>query len=302
MLIEYERCGKVDLRQFYIRRSLRILPVYGAFLLTLYAMQEISTYQQSGCVWIANLTFTTNFLDRDQIENTACGHLWTLAVEEQFYLVWPGLFVALRANGSLAKGICVLVVTLIVAPVSRVIAYLCLADTTLVEQFFGPWSSLLFIDSLGVGCICAFLLAKRFELMNALLTTNSGAAAAMAVMCIALPLVCSRLMIWGKFLVPFGPLIQAFGIGALLIQSILLPSNFFYRLLNVQFVANFGILSYSIYIWHQLFWIDPAILGARDSWWNTFPGWLVPSLLLAVISYYCLERPLFRMRQRAFRS
>lgn len=82
---------------FYKRRTLRIFPLYYAVLAvvavgrvlfpTLYALNTITPIAQ-----VANWTYTTNFLMSFRgwgAEPLFLGHFWSLAVEEQFYLVWP---------------------------------------------------------------------------------------------------------------------------------------------------------------------------------------------------------------------
>jgi peptidoglycan/LPS O-acetylase OafA/YrhL len=62
-------------------------------------------------------------------------------------------------------------------------------------------------------------------------------------------------------------------------------------------IAWVGRLSYSIYIWQQIFWMDPKIYGLGNVWWMSFPGWLVPVMIVASISYYGLEMPFLKLRE-----
>jgi len=84
-------------------------------------------------------------------------------------------------------------------------------------------------------------------------------------------------------------------------QSLVLPSGSYYRLLDQPLLRQVGLLSYSIYIWQQIFCSNPTEFGLGRVWWLSFPGWLIPVILVAIVSYYGLERPLFRLRAR-FRS
>lgn len=75
--------GKINLVAFYKRRAFRILPVYYFFLL-IYAIAEFQTDSHiSAWQWAANLTFTANYSEAEG----PTGHLWTLGVEEQFYVI-----------------------------------------------------------------------------------------------------------------------------------------------------------------------------------------------------------------------
>ena len=85
LLVENDHRGRISLKHFYIRRALRILPVYYTFLLTVAVLQYFTPYSQNYMEWIGNLTFTQNFIESPH----TTGHLWSLSVEEQFYLLWP---------------------------------------------------------------------------------------------------------------------------------------------------------------------------------------------------------------------
>jgi peptidoglycan/LPS O-acetylase OafA/YrhL len=80
------RSSWVVLRQFYIRRFLRILPLY--YVVVFAAIITDIPYARAVSLWL--ITYTANLyisFQNDWIGNLS--HLWTLAVEEQFYLVWP---------------------------------------------------------------------------------------------------------------------------------------------------------------------------------------------------------------------
>lgn len=107
LLERAEATGRVDLRDFYRRRALRLGPallavlvVWSAYLLWL----EIPRGRIETSVGVV-ATYTTNYYksaDRDVVPGL--GHLWTLAVEEHFYLVWPLVLLALLALGIGRRG------------------------------------------------------------------------------------------------------------------------------------------------------------------------------------------------------
>lgn len=294
LVLENDRVGRVSLKQFYIRRALRILPVYFAFILVLVGLQYFTPYSQSGQAWAGNLTFTTNFV--------GCywpsAHLWTLAVEEQFYLLWPCLFVFCHmAAGGYRRASLVLVLPILLAPVCRVISYLHWYPAVL-GPVFTPHSFLNYCDSLAMGCASAVLLARRPGLVQWMCQTHFSRSTMVALLLILTPYVLCNLFILGIITVPLGSAMQGLGFSILLLQSVTSPERKFYRMLNWSWVRQIGILSYSIYIWQQIFCANPETFGLGNVWWMSYPTWLLAVMVVASLSYYGLEKPMLKLRAR----
>lgn len=118
---------------------------------------------------------------------------------------------------------------------------------------------------------------------------------------IAVPYVLVQSLKFGAFTVPFGDTVQGCGFALLLVHSVVSPMLGAYRFLNWHWVSRIGVLSYSVYIWQQIFCTNPAVFGLPPVWWLSFPAWLIGAFSVAIMSYYGLEAPLLRLRTR-FRS
>lgn len=306
MLGEERKTGEVNLKHFYARRALRILPVYGAFLMVMALIQWFTPCDHSVGNWIANLTFTRNFyLDGNKIS----GPLWSLAVEEQFYLVWPFVFVwlapAVRAKVMpyIAGG------AILTAFVTRYLWHFPISDSMIWQHLCHERSFFNNADSLAIGCLAAILLSGNEQGLRALLSTRRWVVTALGVLMIVEPYVMHWVsdrawlpgvmkgLGWAAWF-GLGRTIQSVGFTLLLLQSILLPSWGLYRCLNWKPVVTVGVLSYSLYIWQSLFYTHPDRLGLPDVWWMTYPLWMVPAIGAAIVSYHCLEKPFLKLRHR----
>jgi peptidoglycan/LPS O-acetylase OafA/YrhL len=292
LIKEQERNGKVSLRNFYIRRALRILPVYLAYLAVVALLQSFTELHQGWRTWMGDLTFTTNYVRWSLIS----GHLWSLSVEEQFYLLWPVTLAWLYKNKNFTRWI--LAAPIIVAMLCRIVS--CTHHVPwIIHPLFNDHSSLVNFDSLAVGCIAAFALGKHENKTAAFL---SGKKRFVAILFGIL------LIVWPNPNVPdpspvwavTGNLWQAIGFGVLLVTSILHPGWF--KPLNWPVAIQLGVVSYSLYIWQQIFFAGPKEYGFTPVWWMAFPWWVLAALAASFASYYGFERPLLKLRTRFRRN
>jgi len=314
MILEMDQTGQVSFKRFYMRRCLRILPVYCAFLLVLGGFQLLTGFKESGLTWFALLTFTRNYVEG----TSSSGHLWSLSVEEQFYLIWPAVFlcVAKDAKQRIRKAACILAIPVILAPVFRVLGYMASRDHThllspsmlgigksykgIIGQIFSDVSFFDRCDSLAFGCFCAILLADKYETFGNWIKKHSISVCFIALGLILIPYIFGRSFIPAYIMIPFGNSFQAAGFSMLLMHSVIQPRWGAYQALSWRWVRQIGILSYSLYIWQQIFWTRPwaaqQIHNAAPEWWVWV--WLIPTFVVAAVSYYGLERPLLKLRSR----
>lgn len=91
---EHEATGRISLRNFYVRRTLRIFPIY---LLVLILTLCMSMWLETGVnrkSFLYAFLYAYNFIPKESY-SSLIGHTWSLAVEEHFYLLWPATFVVL---------------------------------------------------------------------------------------------------------------------------------------------------------------------------------------------------------------
>ena len=296
MLKEHVETGGVSLSKFYLRRTIRILPVYLAFLLTLGALQQFTKIDldRSAWVWIRNLTFTTNFIgSSDRIGD----HLWSLGIEEQFYLIWPAVFVGFRLADRKSLAFVVLAIPLFVAPLSRSIDHKSFCPLPL-GYLFHDRAFFNYFDSIALGCLGAFLYSVKRSMAERFLWLDSYFASGLAIGLIVAPAILYRERLLGLLTVPFGNTLQAVGVLTLILQSLETPTTGFFKILNVRSLSVVGLMSYSVYIWQQPFFVF-ATIAPFDRWHILqFPLIFVPIALISLVSYQCIELPLAKFRAR----
>src|SRR5262249_16720595 len=118
LLREYEKWGRISLRAFYIRRALRIFPAYYAVLLLYVVMVWVlEGHSPDGEEFFANLgyftTYTSNWFVA--VDGRAIFYFaWSLATEEQFYLLWPTIEKHLRGWRAVWLAVLVLAIRQVV--------------------------------------------------------------------------------------------------------------------------------------------------------------------------------------------
>ena len=285
LLREFSLTGGINLRQFYIRRAFRILPPYYVYLAAIAWLGAAGIFSLPPHA----LTRATFFLwdywpapDAWYLE-----HMWSLAVEEQFYLVWPLLLVwALhRKRPRLAVGIALAVILL--SPIIRVGTYY------LAPEFLRTHLHFMFhtrADSLMVGALCALTQNSRyFEQAYQSVARYAWVAALFAL--VGSPLLTRAY--GGAYVYLIGYTVEGASIALTMVWLIRNPESILGRILNSRAAVQIGVMSYSIYIWQTIF-LYPGKLS--------FPGALPFSLLLIAIcasfSYYMVERPSLHLRDR----
>jgi peptidoglycan/LPS O-acetylase OafA/YrhL len=153
-------------------------------------------------------------------------------------------------------------------------------------------------DSLAFGCLCAVLYARKREGIEAAVRKWRGGIVLVATILVVEPHVLTRIASQKNSLavIEFGDSLQDMGFSIFLLHSLVEPDWSLYRALNWTWVRRIGVLSYSLYIWQQLFWAGPKLSGLDRIWWMGL--WLLPLFAVASISYYGLERPLLTLRER----
>lgn len=273
-------------RQFYVRRFLRIFPLYYGVLLVLLVVDFERTRELSG--WL--FTYTSNIIIARQGWQGHLGHFWTLAVEEQFYLVWPWLLLFLPRRWLIP----LLAVVISLAPLYRFYAFhrygLSGAQTD-HRQVLTP----AVLDSLGIGALVA--IAARSISGTTFLILLSRIALPISLAGYVTLLALEHYAVHPGALFVLGDTASAIAFGSLVWLAARGFRGAFGRLLELPPVKYVGKISYGVYIFHNLV-IGAAVLLAVRFGIDYHPDGILNflavsavTIAMAALSWHFFERP-----------
>ena len=298
LISERERNGKTDLLQFWLRRARRLLPVLVLVLIvtTVYAaiMLQNTLIDHLREVLVAAV-YVTNW---DQIMRgvsyfemferpSQLRHLWSLAVEEQFYVIWPLLFAGLARLLRLRWVWCI-----VVGLAALSVVWMALLFTPGDEPSRVYFGSDARAFTILIGVAAAFVWKPWRRTWNAPLGVLMDALAVAALVGLGLIMAVGRH--WSDWMYPWGLLATSFAT-IVVVAFVIRPGSLIGRALEMGPLRWMGERSYSIYLWH---W--PVLLALQ---WEfhfvpntvlTVALGLAATFILAELSYRLVERPMRR--------
>lgn len=287
----------VYLKKFYWRRSLRIFPLYYAYVIGLAAAYLLTGKPAGvGQHWPYLLTYTLNYCKVSPafVPSTLYGHLWSLAIEEQFYLAWPLLLYFLPSRWIPR----VLVTMLLVCPVLRGYSAIFLGSMTSDRVFIGQAVyNLTFCqaDAFAAGALVAVF--QQELRTHALALFLSMSVLLLAAGQVFLFLMNGKITSFGYDLnlIHYGQHIWGYTLINLWAASLLLllcQPNWLSRLFANPALAYIGKISYGMYVFHLLVMVFVLrIAGKQHSLLNlaTFLAYIVLLVLVCAASYHFFE-------------
>jgi peptidoglycan/LPS O-acetylase OafA/YrhL len=289
LIQEEEKTGSISLNLFYIRRAFRLLPALWLYLLVVWVLWVKGLLP--GNPWysfITSLFYIRNLIGHGDVTN----HLWSLSIEEQFYLLWPILLVIFPQQ-NYRRFFIILGITCIV------VIWRCYAITNNLATYGNIYIRTDFrFDSPLIGCALALLERIRPRLFKQFNYSPFRSDLWLLIGVI-------MLIVWIKIQLQIG---NIWGInstvtsligGIIIISQIINNNSISKQCLTIPPLILMGKISYSVYLWQGLF------LGYQSEplgFMRKFPIGLILSFFSALISYILLEKPLLKIKDNTFKN
>jgi peptidoglycan/LPS O-acetylase OafA/YrhL len=294
LLEEWGATGDISLRAFYARRALRLLPALVAMLAVVVLISELREPPPAAAAMrrsaLMTLLYSANwFLAMREYPRLELSATWSLSVEEQFYVAWPLLLLALLRLGCSRRAMVGVTAALLLGSAA--------ARVVLLERGATPERLFFGTDTHADGLLAGALTGMLFtwgaapKTPGAIRALDLGAVAALTLMAV---------------LVAFGwqsdaPMVRfgypALNLGAAVLIASLLSSPALRRPFEFGPLVWVGRLSYGVYLWHiGVIWaLGRLNLPLGQAFW---PAALAGTLAVSALSFYVLERPALRLKRR----
>ena len=277
LLDEKAATGTISLKKFYLRRVFRIFPASYAYVAVMALLGAFGIITLKHNDLFRAVTYAVN---NHYVHSWWIGHLWSLSVEEQFYLLWPAtmVFLGIKRAYWAACG------AFLLAPLFRILVLIFLpAHRAGVGAVFPTVA-----DAMAIGCILACVRDRLTEdpRYMGFMKSRWFVLAPITVFVLNYPLSTKLSALVGVSLLNIA-------IALCIDWCVRTPESTVGRILNTRAFVWIGALSYSLYLWQQ-----PFINRNSDHWVNSAPINLIFAFCAAVVSYYLIEKPFLRLKTR----
>lgn len=310
LLDELAHRGRIALADFWIRRARRLLPALIVMVLavvavrSLFPTEAVATLRDDAVAaffWAANWAFVAQQTDyfSQGSPPSPLQHTWSLAVEEQYYLFWPLLVIAVAAVLGARARWGVFALATVGAVGSAVAAILMASDAGVNRVYFGTDTR---VQALLVGAAAAALLVRDWSVLTAggtLIRTRwrRWAATALSVLGLAGLAALAHFATGSAREFRIGLLIVVAIAAVLVVAPVALDATSpVARVLAWRPLVWLGAISYGVYLWHWPIFL--ALNGERTGWsgWPLFAVRCAATIAVATASWWLLEQPIRRWR------
>jgi peptidoglycan/LPS O-acetylase OafA/YrhL len=307
LAIEHQRTDGISLSKFYSRRGVRLLPplLLAIVIIAIYAA-IVPVGNAANRIWgdaAAALFYVADY-------RSAFGHepllgymsqCWSLAVEEQFYLVWAVLFVVALKFGNRKWAYLIATLGVIGCTANRVRIVLDAAhwNPYVAGRVYYAFDTR--ADALFVGCLLG-LIATGGYLENWKTWAKRTLTVAAVVSTVLLVWIVFNVGLAARSLPLWWLPVTEVASAVIIVYFVVKPEGLGSRAMSIPLLVLVGNMSYTIYILHWPIYVATGVFSPTEFPWSYWPSELARLAIifaLAAASWYLMERPLTRWRRRA---
>lgn len=289
LLVQKNKPVGSTLKVFYLRRIFRIFPIYYLTVIIAFGVG----YQEYAELFPWLMTYTINIFHsiNPEMDLGDFSHLWSLAVEEQFYLVWPLLVLLIPKKGFLKMALGLVLLSLCYK------IYALVVWGNWIEAGSGFLSNLYSLGAGGILGYCSIYKEKIVSRIGGLGWVITGLA------------ICA-LSVWYRISYPDDEffkiiIMQILWVGmfvSLIARATLNHQDYLGRLLSLSWVRYIGRISYGIYLFHLFipslfYYLAPDSIFIQNKYVG-FLGFFGVSIGLATLSWFLIEKPIQSIKNR----
>ncbi len=295
LVAEFDAHGTITLKDFYIRRILRLIPALMLLLLVFCLLSFLLLTSEK-----ANRNYVDALISLAYVSNWArafsmhppdyLGHTWSLSIEEQFYILWPIVLLFLLRVST--RRFYIVLIAIATASISWLLRVSLLESGATLERLYNGLDTR--ADALMAGCavgtaLMSGLLTRKKNRKNLLL--NLTALVSFGVLCVFL-----ILGDWqAPFLYQFGFIIIELLTVILIVDVLTNPESIMRKFLEIKGLVWVGSISYGLYLWHYP--IFRLLFDFNYSWSTVFIIGFPMTFAVAAASYYLMEKPILKLKK-----
>ncbi|HVT75693.1 MAG TPA: acyltransferase [Acidimicrobiales bacterium] len=298
LLEEARETGGISLRQFYLRRVLRLLPALVAVLAFVAAYSllfpghaprhQVARAEAGALFYVVNWVYI-----HVGSKPYLLVHTWSLSIEEQFYLLWPPIVVALALRGGRYRRLAQ--VALVGVAASTAVRWVLIAHGARLDRVYLGTDTR--VDALLMGCAVAIAcyagwMPRRRATLAALRIASFVGAAVVIAACLW----------WGRPGVlhyhGLGLSFIALCTAAIIAAVVVMPAGVMPRVLSWSPLTELGKISYGLYLWHLPLFVMFRNAFPHTTNWIAVPLMTVIAVGVSLVSYHYIEEPFLRMKER----